>query len=244
MYDVWVNWFEDAEAGYDVAPFHEWKKTDQIEIVEQIPVLYITEELYDYIENSLGILPHDLLEMIRKRTFIRNNQLRRRIEYAAIVTDGRGILVFHTMGFHVPIKKSRMIPRQEGQIYQVVKNRERLQFHDQKVRSQQERVQTLEKESFMYGLTRRERHAKKILLQALTELQKTNNVSEVTYWLTEWDSSLAATIEQDSSAQAVWQTLFQAVKYGWDERHERFCSEFVKHHKELKENWKLVQIEK
>ena len=44
-------------------------KTDQIEILEQVPVLHITESLYNAIENSIYDLPGELLEMIHKRAY-------------------------------------------------------------------------------------------------------------------------------------------------------------------------------
>ena len=37
--DVWVNWFEGEATGYNVCHFHEWKKEDPLELLEQVPVL-------------------------------------------------------------------------------------------------------------------------------------------------------------------------------------------------------------
>ena len=32
LHDVWVNWFEGEENGYNVCHFHEWRKEDTVEL--------------------------------------------------------------------------------------------------------------------------------------------------------------------------------------------------------------------
>ena len=85
LYDVWVNWFEGEEDGFNVCHYHEWRKSDQIEILEQVPVLYITESLFDYIENSLHDLPDSLLDMIHKRAYIRQQSLQMEEEFYFLI---------------------------------------------------------------------------------------------------------------------------------------------------------------
>src|SRR5690625_2760954 len=128
LYDVWVNWFEGEEEGFNVCHYHEWRKADQIEILEQVPVLYITESLFDYIENSLYDLSDALLDMIHKRAYMRKGHAREVLEYAAIVTDGRGILAFDTIGYQIPVRKSRLIPRQEQQVFELCKKAKHRHF--------------------------------------------------------------------------------------------------------------------
>lgn len=38
LHDVWVNWFEGEENGYNVCHFHEWRKEDTVELLDQTPV--------------------------------------------------------------------------------------------------------------------------------------------------------------------------------------------------------------
>src|SRR5699024_11295420 len=71
LYDIWVNWFEGEEKGYNVHHYHEWRKDDSIEMLDQIPVLYITSSLFHYIENSLQPLPKSLLQSIYKKSYVR-----------------------------------------------------------------------------------------------------------------------------------------------------------------------------
>lgn len=37
LHDVWVNWFEGEENGYNVCHFHEWRKEDTVELLDQTP---------------------------------------------------------------------------------------------------------------------------------------------------------------------------------------------------------------
>src|SRR5690625_5207573 len=123
LHDVWVNWFEGEENGYNVCYFHEWRKSDRIELLDQIPLLYINEALYKYIENDMQDLPKSLLDLIYKRSYIRKGQSRTALEYACIVTDGNDIIAIDTVGYQIPIRKSRLIPRQEQIVFDMIKNK-------------------------------------------------------------------------------------------------------------------------
>ena len=46
LHDVWVNWFEGEENGYNVCYFHEWRKDDSVELLDQVPLLKIDPVLY------------------------------------------------------------------------------------------------------------------------------------------------------------------------------------------------------
>src|SRR5690625_4644551 len=133
LHDVWVNWFEGEENGYSVCPFHEWRKDDKIELLDQVPLLYITEELYAYIENDLQDLPQSMLDRIYRRAYLRKGQKRIAMDYACVITDGAGILTFDTIGYEIPIRKSRLIPRQEQVVYDMIKTakQQSFQFDDQ-----------------------------------------------------------------------------------------------------------------
>ncbi|MDF9558881.1 DUF3603 family protein, partial [Bacillus tropicus] len=61
LHDVWVNWFEGEENGYNVCHFYEWRKDDTIELLDQVPLLKVDATLYHYIENELLELPQKML---------------------------------------------------------------------------------------------------------------------------------------------------------------------------------------
>ncbi|WP_077623063.1 YjbA family protein [Sediminibacillus massiliensis] len=227
LHDVWVNWFEGEENGYNVCAFHEWRKEDGIELLDQVPILYIDELLYHYIENDLQDLPRDLLDSIYKRAYLRKNQERISIEYACILTNGVSILAVDTAGYQAPVRKSRLIPRQERLVYDMIEGTERQEFSFTIENKEKEyHILSLPPAS-MLGLTRKERQLKQLLMMALDQLEGTNNLQEVRYWLTEWDPSQYAKIREMEFAEA-WQTLYDGVCDGWGLAHEELCAKLVK----------------
>src|SRR5699024_7012289 len=128
LHDIWVNWIEGDEDGYGVSYLHEWRKTDQIEILDQAPLLYVSHEVYHYIENDMNELPGEMLDMVFKRAFIRKDQKRVSLDYAFIVTNGIDILAVDTIGYQIPLRKSRHIPRPEQLVYQLIKGNKRTKF--------------------------------------------------------------------------------------------------------------------
>lgn len=67
LHDVWVNWFEGEENGYNICHFHEWRKDDGIELLDQVPLLKVSSTLFHYIENDLSELPKPLLNDVYQK---------------------------------------------------------------------------------------------------------------------------------------------------------------------------------
>lgn len=122
LHDVWVNWFEGEENGYNVCHFHEWRKEDSVELLDQVPLLKVQSPLFDYIENDLSEPPKTPLETVFEKSYIRKNHERRKLEYCFVVTDGIRIIAVDTIGYSIPVRKSRLIPRQEQLVYEMVKD--------------------------------------------------------------------------------------------------------------------------
>ena len=237
--DVWVNWFEGEDKGYNVCPFFEWRKRDKIELLDTIPLLYIEKELYQYIENDLDDLPERLLMKIHNRA-IKNG---RAIEYAAVVTNGEGIIAFDTMGYRIPLKKSRLIPRHERRVYQMIRMINPMSFSIKKLRNQESNhIFSLSREA-MLGLSRRERELKQLLMLALDQLREGKNLDEVHYWLTEWEPEQYQLI-QGLSFQKAWDRLYQHIYHGWTIKHEQFCQQMIKGQPLFEQLWdKANQID-
>lgn len=243
LYDVWVNWFEGEEEGYNVCDYHEWRKKDQIEILEQVPVLYISDRLYNYIENNLYDLPSPLLDQIYKRAYMRKGHTREVLEYACIVTDGRGILAFDTIGYNIPVKKSRLIPRQEQQVFELCKKTKQINYpFTPKYDEEQESILQIDKD-YMYGLTRRERQLKKLLMIAMEQLRTTDNVNEMLYWLSEWNNNKMTYVTYQLSIKEIWQILYDDIKQGWSKSHERLCEQLVRGNPFLEKFWEVEHVE-
>lgn len=242
LHDIWVNWFEGEENGYNVCPFHEWRREDKIELLDQVPLLYITDELFDYIENDLQALPKSMLQLIYRNAYLRKGQKRSPIDYACIITNGIGILAIDTVGYEIPVRKSRLIPRQAKIVYDMIKNKRKQHFKRQVTKHTKEYHILSMPPAFMYGLTRRERQLKQILMMALDQLRITNHLEELRYWLTEWEPKKYTEIRHMNENE-VWNALYNGVKKGWSKRHEEIGEKMIQGHPFLERMWQLEQGE-
>jgi hypothetical protein len=240
LHDVWVNWFEGEENGYNVCEFHEWRKTDAIELLDQVPILKVNTCLYNYIENDLSQLPQALLDDIYQKAYVRKNHQRIQLEYCFLVTDGIGILAVDTMGYQLPIRKSRIIPRQAQLVYDMTENTDILDYSEVQDNLEKE-YHILSPSPFtMAGLTRKERQLKQLLFMALDQLNTCENVSEIRYWYTEWDPSRYH-ISQSKTADEMWKELYNDVKVGWSEKHDTFTKSIIKGQPFFEKLWEFEQ---
>lgn len=240
LHDVWVNWFINEEHGYNVCHYHEWRKNDHIELIEQMPVLYVTEALYHYMENRLHELPRALLQKIENKTYYRTGHQRELIKYACIVTDGRGVLAIHTNEHTVPMKKSRLTPKQTQRVLRLTKRQRQLHINVPHSHDTEDKQSIAFQAEIMYGLTRRERQLKRLLMIAMYQLKHANNSDEIIYWCTEWDRTKSFSLNKQSVEQ-MWHELMNEIKYGWSKAHETFCEQIVKRHPMLEKYWQREQ---
>ncbi|MFC0301650.1 YjbA family protein [Virgibacillus soli] len=238
LHDVWVNWFEGEENGYSVCYFHEWRREDKIELLDQVPLLYISHELYHYIENDMHELPKQLLDVIYRRAFTRKGTERIVMDYACVITDGNDMMAIDTIGYQIPIRKSRLIPRQEQLVYDMVKNTKILNVKFDTKKYKKEYHMLSMPPELMIGLTRRERQLKQLLMMALDQLRTTNNIEELRYWLTEWDPKQYPFIRY-MDENKVWEELYQGTKYGWTEAHEDLCEKLIRGQPFLEQLWEI-----
>lgn len=240
MHDVWMNWFEGEENGYNVCEFHEWRKDDAIQVIDHIPLLYITEELFAYIANDMHNLPEDLLDKIYNKTYFRHGQKREVLEHAAIVTDGKHIIAFDTLGYMIPIRKSRLIPRQEKIVYNLIREKTAEHFDIDLSHYEKEYHILSLHPKYMIGLTRRERQLKQLLMISLDQLKGSTDDDELRYWLTEWQpENYRDVLAMD--ATEVWNTLYEEMKEGWSPFHEEILNKMVKGQPFLEKMWELEQ---
>jgi hypothetical protein len=238
LHDVWVNWFEGEENGYNVCHFHEWRKDDGVELLDQVPLLKIEPILFNYIENDLSELPQQLLDDIYQKAYLRKNHERVQLDYCFVVTDGTGILAIDTIGYSIPIRKSRLIPRQEQLVYEMISQHEAKKYHFYgQPKTKDFHILSPEPE-LMRGLTRKERQLKQLLFMALDQLLSSNNEAEVRYWFTEWCPEKYSTI-QELNFEEAWEQLFEEAKYGWSKRHETFCENLIKGQPFFEKLWEM-----
>ncbi|MGG3888310.1 YjbA family protein [Metabacillus fastidiosus] len=239
LHDVWVNWFEGEENGYNVCHFHEWRKDDSVELLDQVPLIKVSTLLFDYIENDLAELPPSLLKDIYQKAYIRKNHEEITLDYCFVVTDGKGILVVDTIGYTIPVRKSRIIPRQEQLVYEMVKG---VQAEDYSVEYERDiekkyHILSLSPEN-MRGLTRKERQLKQLLFMALDQLHSTKNTAEVKYWYTEWNPTMYEDI-QHQSFHDVWEHLYGETLPGWTPKHAQLCERLIKGQPFFEKLWEM-----
>ncbi len=238
LHDVWVNWFEGEENGYNVCHFHEWRKDDGVELLDQVPLIKVHDVLFNYIENDLSELPQQLLNEIYQKAYLRKNHERIQLDYCFVVTDGVGILAVDTIGYNIPIRKSRLIPRQEQLVYEMIENHDASEYSFHNKQTLKDFHILSPEPGMMFGLTRKERQLKQLLFMALDQLHSSNNEAEVRYWYTEWCPERYPLI-QELTFEDAWRCLFDEIKFGWSERHENFCENLIKGQPFFEKLWEM-----
>ncbi|WP_409274425.1 YjbA family protein [Neobacillus sp. SCS-31] len=238
LHDVWVNWFEGEENGYNVCHFHEWRKDDGVELLDQVPLLKVEPILFRYIENDLAPLPQQLLDDIYQKAYLRKNHERIQLEYCFVISDGMDILAVDTIGYNIPVRKSRLIPRQEQLVYEMLENQDPAVYKFKpELDSKEFHILSPEPE-LMTGLTRKERQLKQLLFMALDQLQSSGNEAEIRYWYTEWSPEHYEAIQKMNFDEA-WKQLFTNVKPGWSRKHEHFCENLIKGQPFFEKLWEM-----
>ncbi|PKR78342.1 DUF3603 domain-containing protein [Halalkalibacillus sediminis] len=238
VHDIWVNWFEGEENGYNVCHFHEWRKTDSIELLDQVPVAHIKPNLFDYIENDMQEIPKRLLDSVYQRAYLKKNHKRVPLDYSFVMTDGEHTLVIDTLGYEIPVRKSRLVPRQERLVLDLVKGKTPTSF-SLPLRKQKKKHHLLSLQPvFMVGLTRKERHLKHLMMLMLDQLEQNQRIDELRYWLTEWKPEAYEHIQQMSFKEG-FQILIEEIKLGWGQRHEDICYKMAKGQPFFERLWEM-----
>ncbi|EIT84585.1 hypothetical protein A374_14695 [Fictibacillus macauensis ZFHKF-1] len=235
--DVWVNWFEGEENGYNVCEFHEWRKDDFIELLDQVPIVRVNSALLHYMENELSDLPDSLLEEVHQKAYVRKNNQRVQLDYCFIATDYKNAIVIDTMGYRMPIRKSRLIPRQEQLVFEMAEQMETGTYYFKREKEKEHHILSPSPD-VMRGLTRKERQLKQLLFMVLDQLHTTQNVAEVRYWLTEWLPDRYEDIQHMAFEEA-WSGLFQELREGWSTQHYTICERLVKGQPYFEKIWEL-----
>ena len=244
LHDVWVTWFEGEENGYNICHFHEWRKEDGIELLDQVPLLKVTKSLFIMIENDLKELPPELLKDVYQKAYCRKNHERIQLEYCFVMTDGSGIMAVDTMGYQIPIRKSRLIPRQEQLVFDMIANAPTQDYQLASAGKEDKGYHILSPDpKIMYGLTRKERQLKQLLFMALDHLRSSNNPAEIRYWYTEWSPDKYSYI-QSLQFEEAWMELFEEVKSGWTYKHELLCERLSKGQPFFEKLWEIEANDK
>ncbi|GAK05778.1 hypothetical protein JCM19037_4305 [Geomicrobium sp. JCM 19037] len=225
--DVWVNWFEGEENGYNICPFHEWRSEDRIEVLDQAEVVYVTDRLFLQLENSLEEIPRQLLDAVYKKSALRKNMSKLPLDYCFIATNKKSSLAVDTLGYETPIRKSRLTPRQEKLALEAIEQDQEPQYTDELTDIDKHYHILSPHPTVMHGLTRKERQLKQLLFMAIDQLKSSGFDAEIRYWYTEWSPDKYLDIQLMSKDEA-WDRLYDEVRGGWSEDHYALCESLIK----------------
>lgn len=249
LYDAWVNWSDGMLKAHGIPEYHEWKKEDDnVELLNAIPIVKVTSELFYHILDNFTKVPGPLLkEVYRKASRARSNT-KETIDHAFVMTDGCGVAAVECEDF-LPMRKSRLIPRQDRQILECMENEEAKSYGfvaPEKIATTDTlvgRILSIEP-VHMIGLTRRERGMKEILMDSLYQLATSESREEVHYWYLElfWGMKDDPTVEDMTIEQMVHE-MHDYLQDGWDEEHVTFGAKLAKYFDNYEDMWKKLEID-
>jgi hypothetical protein len=248
LHDVWVNWSDGGSRAHQIPEYHEWRKDDYVELMDQIPVIVLEPESFTVLEDGYVDIPKEILEMVFKQAARINPETKRRnkVEYAFIITDKTRVLAINTESDTKPNLKSRLLPRQENFTTEMVEFDEPLpvkvvadEYEDGEVEEiLGDDILSLKPE-YMIGLTRDEKEMKEMVMDCLFNISCSEDYHEVYYWYVELfpkEYNPAVELEMDDMVQK----MFDLLKVGWTQQHVDFGTQLIKAYDIYKEDWAAI----
>lgn len=229
MRDVWVNWFDNEEFGYNVCSFHEWRKDDFIELLDKVPVIKVDSNDFSKVENSLDDLPENLLADVRELAAVRKNNELSSLEYCFLLTDSNRSLLIDTLGEKKPIRKSRLIPRHSKMVRELVSTVDIAEYDFSCIDDKNVGFEHI-------GLSRKERKLRNILLDSFERLSTQEDINKLIYYYSEWDFENYKNLT-DFTFKDLKNKLYRELSVGWSKKHEDFASLIIKGNIDLEEDW-------
>jgi hypothetical protein len=229
LHDIWANFVEDEEYGYNVPEFYEWRKNDKPELFSQIPLIVIEPLLYSQIENSLMELPVELLNRVEEHA-IKGVKDLTYANYCFVATDTKRIILIDTQGTNIPVKKSKLIPRHELLVWDIVKGA-KPEIYEFNVKG------NIDLRNKNLGLTRNERALKNIVLKAFKQIKRKGNIEEVKYWITDFNRNITNADLKEKDFSELYEILSKEIEINWSKHHEEVGRSLVKGRKTLEKQW-------
>lgn len=238
IYDIWVNWCEGESSRHHVWYFHEWRKQDHIELLEQAPVIKVPSLLFQQIEQGMNELPKKLLKNIYQKASVRKKNRKHILSHCTVLVTENESLVIDTIGYTIPLRKSHLTPRHEKLVISIAKLLEIPPYlHDVKLLHQEEE-QLFPPECAYIGLTRKEKQQKRILFSALEMIKQTNNIMELRYWYTEcFPNNYEQSLKLDF--QTMWTDICQLFLHSWTNKHYEISVAIIKKNSYLRQQWQI-----
>jgi hypothetical protein len=176
LHDAWANWFE--EENFNLVPdFHEWNKDDELELMDQTPIIKVNKEMFNYIAYGKNTLK-EIAENIEGKSYARINHERVKVEHCFVATDGERTVMVRLNSNKQVEAKSHLIPRTYQLAIELMKirkyNYELLESYD------------ISHYDNFAGMTRNEKESVKKVRGFLNELNE-SHVNLLKYILSEID---------------------------------------------------------
>lgn len=181
LHDIWYNWFEGVENPHLVPEYFSWYKDDEVGLMDQIPLIKVNDNLYNYIEFGLRKIPKEVLYDVFNKAYLKLNHDKLLIKYAFVVTDGSRVIMIQADEYGRVEKKSRLIIRQHILALEMVEN--------EKVDYVLESKVDVSRFPIYAGRTRKEKHHQIIATDFINKLSS-DKLGLLKYLVAEWDLNL------------------------------------------------------
>jgi len=237
---VYTVWFDNEISGYNVPDFHEWseeERKERLTYYNVVPVLKISDDLYNYIENGMNEIPQQLLDDVKDKTRVVKNYKLDSEKYIFIVTNGKRTLIVDTLETNKPKRKGRLFPKMEHFVNDVIEDSEADTYEFDKSKQHKH----LYDPKHMIGLTRKERQKKEVLYFALNdcEYEENKDVHKIKYYYGEFNYKGLNDIK-DNTYDEVLHKLREEIQVGWTENHDNLAKAFIVNDEFLAENYYVL----
>lgn len=168
-YDLILNFTDEN------IPFYEWEDNDNLEYIEKIPLVKISEkDMLSMLENNIKI-SKEFLEKIKDKTSIKVGGMLNTIEFASIFTDGKSSLALEFSDEGIVIARSNLMIEDDLNIIEMsftLKNKNIV-------------FDTLEKIEVDHPL-REITKMKLVIKNEITKLYEEKNIDKLTFLFLEW----------------------------------------------------------
>jgi hypothetical protein len=188
IHDAWVNLVSE-DNHYGVPDFHEWRKEENIELVDQTPVFKVDKNTFDYIAFGRSELV-EFANKVKGKTFFRKNHERVETDYCFVACDGERVLFVRLNEDKTVTLKSKLIPRQFQLVIEMVQDSKEVSHPIDKL------IELSEYKKYV-GLTRSEKESYKVLESFLEDISE-NDLAMVKYLLSEISYSTYETVRNGS----------------------------------------------
>ena len=201
IYDVVAN-FND-----DLIDFYDWLDTDYLEHIRKIPMIKISEKLYNDFINKKIKVTEEYLNKIKNKTEVFSDNSIEKIEYASIITTNGDsfICIFDNSG---TIKEqSRLLIDEELEILEIVKGMEYYKLDYVYVNNHKIKSNLLRKEKLTINK----------IISILNQINENNNEELLKYLYYEW----FLTYPKSSN---YYNKLINDIKKEYTKKHETFLN--------------------